>query len=143
MTKTITTLSDTPTTKRGWYGTLYGMIGAGRGIRREAELMYGHLTFPAEEDMTFEVVEFIELAFQPGRSMPPPSENIVGEFDVEDDAVEAARTARESFIRENGVRRDAWWLVRQPGSQLASWIADAASDREFVLDLRTGQLVEI
>ena len=69
--------------------------------------MYSHLTFPAEEDMTFEVVEFIELAFQPGRSMPPPSENIVGEFDVEDDAVAAARTARESFIRENGVRRDA------------------------------------
>ena len=81
--------------------------------------------------MRFEVVEFIELAFQPGRSMPPPSENIVGEFDLEDDAVAAARSARESFIRENGVRRDAWWLVRQPGSQLASWIADAASDREF------------
>ena len=93
--------------------------------------------------MTFEVVEFIELAFQPGRSMPPPSENIVGQFEDEDDAVAAARASRKAFIRENGVRRDAWWLVRQPGSQLASWIADAASDREFVLDLRTGQLIEI
>lgn len=105
--------------------------------------MYSHLSSLAEEEMTFEVVEFIELAFQPGRSMPPPSENIVGQFEGEDEAVEAARSARENFIRENGVRRDAWWLVRQPGSQLATWIADAASDREFVLDLRTGQLVEI
>lgn len=105
--------------------------------------MYSHFRSLAEEDMTFEVVEFIELAFQPGRSMPPPSENVVGSYDSEEEAVAAARDSRETYIRENGVRRDAWWLVRQPGSQLATWIADASSEREFVLDLRTGQLVEI
>ena len=105
--------------------------------------MYSHRSFLAEEEMTFEVVEFIELTFQPGRSMPPPSEVIVGTFDSEDGAVTAARAARDLYIKENGARRDAWWLVRHPGSQLATWISDASSDREFVLDLRSGQLVEI
>ena len=75
--------------------------------------------------------------------MPPPSEVIVGTYDGEDEAVDAARDARDLFMQENGIRRDAWWLVRQTGSQLATWIADASSEREFVLDLRTGQLVEI
>ena len=93
--------------------------------------------------MTFEVVEFIGLAFQPGRSMPPPSENVLAQSESEDDAVASARAARDAFISENGIRRDVWWLVRQPGSQLATWIADASSEREFVLDLRTSQLVEI
>lgn len=119
------------------------MIGVAREPRREADVMYSHVSFPAEADVTFEVVEFVELAFQPGRSMPPPAESVIGTYESEDEAVFAARAARETFIRENGVRRDAWWLVRQPGSQLATWIADAASEREFVLDLRTGQLVEI
>ena len=93
--------------------------------------------------MTYEVVEFIELAFQPGRSTPPPAESILGTFENEEEAVAVAREARDGFIRENGIRRDAWWLVRQHGSQLATWIADASSDREFVLDLRTGELIEL
>jgi hypothetical protein len=33
--------------------------------------------------------------------------------------------------------------VRSPGARLARWIADSQSDREFALDLTTGQLVEV
>ena len=32
---------------------------------------------------------------------------------------------------------------RCPGAQLANWIADSSNNQEFVLDLRTGQLVEV
>ena len=79
------------------------MIGVAGEPRRETELLYSHGSFLAEEDMTFEVVEFIELAFQPGRSMPPPSEVIVGTYDGEDEAVDAARDARDLFMQENGI----------------------------------------
>jgi hypothetical protein len=37
----------------------------------------------------------------------------------------------------------AWWVVRQQGAQLAHFIADSKSDKEFVLDLTSGQLVEV
>ena len=37
----------------------------------------------------------------------------------------------------------AWWIVRSQGAQLANWIADSSNDQEFVLDLRTGQLVQV
>lgn len=97
----------------------------------------------AEEGMTFEAVEFIELTFQPGRPAPPPRETVIGSFDTEEEAVEHARIARRAFQSAQGDARYAWWLVRQPGSQLANWIADSASEREFVLDLRTGQLIEL
>ncbi len=114
-----------------------------RETRREAEVQYSQAGFPAEVEVAYEVVEFVEMAFQPGRSMPPPAQNVIGQYDTEDEAVLAARAAREHYVAEKGHRRDAWWLVRQPGSQLATWIADASSEREFVLDLRTGQLVEV
>ncbi len=97
----------------------------------------------AEESMTFEAVEFIELTFQPGRPAPPPRETVIGEFESEDEAVGHARIARRAFQAAQGDVRYAWWLVRQPGSQLANWIADSASEREFVLDLRSGQLIEL
>ena len=119
------------------------MIGVVGETRREADVQYSQAGFLAEVAVAYEVVEFVEMAFQPGRSMPPPSQNVIGEYDTEDEAVVAARAAREQYIAEKGHRRDAWWLVRQPGSQLATWIADASSEREFVLDLRTGQLVEV
>lgn len=97
----------------------------------------------AEEEMAFEAVEFIELTFQPGRPAPPPRETVIGSFETEEEAVEHARIARRAFQKAQGDARYAWWVVRQPGSQLANWIADSASEREFVLDLRTGQLIEI
>jgi hypothetical protein len=37
----------------------------------------------------------------------------------------------------------AWWLVRENGARLANFIADSNSDKEFVLDLTSGELVEI
>ena len=37
------------------------MIGVAREPRRETELLYSHGSFLAEEDMTFEVVEFANL----------------------------------------------------------------------------------
>jgi hypothetical protein len=36
-----------------------------------------------------------------------------------------------------------WWVVRVPGERLAQFIADSKSDKEFILDLATGQLVEV
>ena len=37
----------------------------------------------------------------------------------------------------------AWWVVRQQGAKLAHFIADSKSDKEFVLDLTSGQLIEV
>jgi hypothetical protein len=85
----------------------------------------------------FESVEFVELHLPPGA---PISQRLIGVFEVEDDAVEAARNAREAF----GESEDyAWWIVRREGAQLSRWIADNRSHKEFVLDMRTGTLVEI
>ena len=91
----------------------------------------------------FEAVEFIELTFQPGRPAPAPKETVIGTFESEEEAIEHARKARAVFRNGSGSTRYAWWVVRQPGSALAQWIADSTTDREFVLDLRTGQLIEV
>jgi hypothetical protein len=85
----------------------------------------------------FEAVEFIEA---PGQ--PEPSETVVGQFADEVEAVQAARMAKHAFA--NGASKAyAWWVVRQQGAQLAHFIADSKSDKEFVLDLTSGQLVEV
>jgi hypothetical protein len=34
-------------------------------------------------------------------------------------------------------------VVRQPGARLAQFISDSRSAKEFVLDLSTGQLIEV
>lgn len=88
--------------------------------------------------MGFEAVEQIELRSQPGS---PIQEQRLGEFHSEDDAIAAGRVARETFLA-SGRNDYAWWIVRVPGQTLARWIADSSSDKEFVLDLRTGELVE-
>lgn len=85
----------------------------------------------------FEAVEFIEL---PGQ--PEPIENHLGEFKDEMDAVKVARAARSEFMK-NASEDYAWWVVRKPGARLAQFIADSKSDKEFVLDLTSGQLVEV
>ena len=85
----------------------------------------------------FEAVEFIEL---PGR--PEPSETVLGEFADEIEAVQAARAAKMTFANGDS-KAYAWWVVRQQGAQLAHFIADSKSDKEFVLDLTSGQLVEV
>jgi hypothetical protein len=85
----------------------------------------------------FEAVEFIEA---PGQ--PEPSETVLGEYADEIEAVQAARIAKVEFA--NGASKAyAWWVVRQQGAQLAHFIADSKSDKEFVLDLTSGQLVEV
>ena len=85
----------------------------------------------------FEAVEFIEF-----RDEPEPQENHLGEFQDEMAAVEVARAARAKFM-ESESDEYAWWVVRRPGARLAQFIADSKSDKEFVLDLTSGQLVEV
>jgi hypothetical protein len=90
----------------------------------------------------FEAVEFIEEEVAPGRPAPVPIENLLGTFDVETDAVTRARAARAGFMNA-GREGYAWWLVREQGARLANWISDSRSDREFALDLTSGELVEV
>ncbi len=84
-----------------------------------------------------EAIQFVEY-----RDDPEPVETHLGEFDEEVDAVEVARGARQKFL-ESGADEYAWWVVRAPGARLANFIADSKSDKEFVLDLSTGQLIEV
>ena len=90
----------------------------------------------------FEAVEFIEVEEKSGRPNPTPEERLIGTYPQEPDAVAAGRAAKASF-HAAGRTEYAWWVVRNQGAQLANWIADSSNDQEFVLDLRTGQLVEI
>lgn len=85
----------------------------------------------------FEAVEFVEL---PGQ--PEPRETHLGNFNDELDAVDAAREARGRFMK-GGSDDYAWWVVRKPGARLAQFISDSKSNKEFVLDLTSGQLVEV
>ena len=85
----------------------------------------------------FEAVQFVEL-----RSEVAPRETILGEFDEEMEAVESAREARQAFLAM-GSDDYAWWIVREKGATLANFISDSTSAKEFVLDLRTGELVEV
>ncbi len=85
----------------------------------------------------FEAVQFIEY-----RGQPEPTETHLGSFQDELDAVDVARAARQQFL-ESGADEYAWWVVRAEGARLASFIADSKSTKEFVLDLRTGELVEV
>jgi len=88
--------------------------------------------------MMFEAVEQIELRDRPGA---PPELRLLGTYATEDEAIEVARAVRREF-RESGRHDYAWWTVRQAGMTVANWIADASSSKEFVLDLRSGELVE-
>ena len=85
----------------------------------------------------FEAVQFIE---RPGA--PEPEETILGEDAEEMVVVEVARAARKEFMT-TGSDDYAWWVVRKSGARLANFIADSKSDKEFVLDLTSGELVEI
>lgn len=85
----------------------------------------------------FEAVQYIDRKAEP---TAPPEETILGEFADETEAVDVARASRATFTRSDDY---AWWLVRQSGARLARWIADSRSDKEFVLDLTSGELVEV
>ena len=85
----------------------------------------------------FEAVQFIELLGD-----PEPTELMLGEFETELEAVEAARAGREMFFT-TGSDDYAWWIVRKKGARLANFISDSKSNKEFVLDLSSGELVEV
>lgn len=85
----------------------------------------------------FEAVEFIEL-----KGQPEPQETVLGDFAEELDAVDAVREARGKFM-ETGSDDYAWWVVRKKGARLAQFISDSKSNKEFILDLTSGQLVEV
>lgn len=85
----------------------------------------------------FEAVQFIE---HPGSA--EPAETILGEDNEEMNAVTLARAGRAEFMT-TGSDDYAWWVVREKGARLANFIADSKSNKEFVLDLTSGQLVEI
>jgi hypothetical protein len=87
----------------------------------------------------FEAVEFVDLKDRPGA---PVKQNALGTFSDEEMAVEAARSAQKTFL-ESGREDYAWWIVRQPGARLARWIADNHTGKEYVLDLTSGELVEV
>lgn len=87
----------------------------------------------------FEVMQFTDLKQPPGQ---PIIEEKLGVFEVEQDAVSVARAAMESFLATAG-EDYVWWIVRNEGSTLARWIADSRDQQEFVLDLRSGQLVPL
>lgn len=85
----------------------------------------------------FEAVEFVE--HRPGDEAEA---EVLGTWDTYDAAVGVARNAWRAF-ESAGSKAYAWWVVREPGAQLARWIADNRSHREFEVDLRSGALIEI
>lgn len=85
----------------------------------------------------FEAVEFEEV-----RGAAEPVERLIGEFPDEVKAVETVRAARQQYLDDGGANY-AWWVVRKTGATLAEFIADSKSDKEFVLDITSGQLVEV
>lgn len=89
------------------------------------------------EVAVFEAVQFVEE-----RDKADPVETVLDSSDVELEMVAAARAARLGFM-ESGADEYAWWVVREEGAFLALFIADSKSDKEFVLDLSSGELVEV
>ena len=89
--------------------------------------------------MAFEVTQSIEPKSPPGAEVEVTS---LGTFDDLEEAIGAARVARD-LVSKSRSDDYSWWTVKEPGAQLARWISDSRSTAEFVLDLRTGQLVEV
>lgn len=87
----------------------------------------------------FEVLQFTDLKHPPGQ---PIIEEKIGTYASEEDAVDVARSTMEGYLAALG-EDYVWWIVRSEGSTLARWIADSRDQQEFVLDLRSGQLVPL
>ena len=86
----------------------------------------------------FEIVQFVE--HRPGDQAV---ETRLGDSENFQDAVATARQAWQEFETAGSGDAYAWWVVREPGAQLARWIADNHSHKEFAVDVRSGALVEI
>ena len=87
----------------------------------------------------FEVMQFTDMKHPPGQ---PIIEQKLGAYDSEPDAVEIARSSMDNYVASAGDDY-VWWIVRAEGSTLARWIADSRDQQEYVLDLRSGQLVPL
>ena len=85
----------------------------------------------------FEAVEFVE---ETGGAEPKVT--VLGEYETEREAVASAREAKLQFT-QTGSPDYAWWLVRRKGAALAEFISDSKSAKEFILDLNSGELIEI
>ncbi len=85
----------------------------------------------------FESVQYVEH-----KGELTPRETVVGVFADEIEAVRAAREARRLFMQSDSTDY-AWWTVKESGATLANFIADSRSNKEFVLDLTAGELVEL
>ena len=90
----------------------------------------------------FQAVRYIEEGIRPGRVAPPPTVSEIGNYATEAAAVKAARKSMAEFF-QSGRPESAWWIVRRDDAQLANWIADSRTRREFMVDLTTGKLVEV
>ncbi len=90
----------------------------------------------------FTATEYREPALEPGMAYQGPIETLIGTYNDEKDAIEAARAGWKNF-RMSDSRDVAWWIVRKQGEGLARWIAESRSSVERVLDLRTNELVEV
>lgn len=90
----------------------------------------------------FTATEYREPALEPGMNYQGPIETLIGSFNDETEAIEAARRRWKDF-RASGSHDVAWWIVRKDGEGLARWIAESRSSVERVLDLRTNELVEV
>lgn len=90
----------------------------------------------------FEAIEYIEIQPNLDARNPAPSERSLGVYESEEEAIAVGRSARNSLLATSA-ETYAWWIVRRTGARLAQWIADSHSDQEFVLDLTTGQLIEV
>jgi hypothetical protein len=84
-------------------------------------------------------MQFTDLKHPPGQ---PIIEEKIGSYATEQAAVDVARGTMEGYIASQGDDY-VWWIVRSEGSTLARWIADSRDQQEFVLDLRSGQLVPL
>jgi hypothetical protein len=92
--------------------------------------------------MAFEVVEFCEPAPQPGQPFAGTSETLLGEYQDEKIAIDAART-RWREMRVADTADVMWWIVRVPGESRARWVADRSSNEEQILDLTTMEMVRV
>lgn len=90
----------------------------------------------------FTATEYREPALEPGMAYQGPIETLIGSFNDEREAIEAARRSWRDF-RASDSHDVAWWIVRKDGEGLARWIAESRSSVERVLDLRTNALVEV
>lgn len=90
----------------------------------------------------FDVTEYTDVRPSVDNPNPTPLERLLGSFESETDAIKLARVTRTEFLESERIDY-TWWTVREPESRLANWIADSHSPKEFMLDLTSGELVEM